>query len=177
MRLGLLGGSFDPTHSGHVLVSLNAIKLLGLHQLWWIVSKQNPLKQKHFYSLEERVKKAIHAIGSNKKIKVLSSKKLHTYDDIYHIINKYPQYNFTWIMGLDNAINFHKWYKHDKINNLICINILNRDKLILKAQKSKFIVHFAKNQRHNLNSNSLLTKKQFSLIKTKTYPISSTLIR
>ena len=72
---GLLGGSFDPAHKGHLAISKIAIKKLKLDKILWIVTKQNPFKKKPFYSLDQRIKKAKKLIKGSKKINIINLDK------------------------------------------------------------------------------------------------------
>ena len=69
--VGILGGSFDPVHKGHLMISKIAIKKIKLSKVLWVVTKQNPLKGKAFYSLNQRIKKARRIAKSTKKIQVM----------------------------------------------------------------------------------------------------------
>ena len=69
--IGLLGGSFDPAHKGHLSISNIAIKSLKLKKIYWVITKKNPFKNKAFYSLEERIKYAKKITKTQKKIKVI----------------------------------------------------------------------------------------------------------
>ena len=69
--IGLLGGSFDPAHKGHLAISKIAIKKLKLKKIYWVITKKNPFKNKTFYSLEERIKYAKKITKTQKKIKTI----------------------------------------------------------------------------------------------------------
>ena len=68
--VGILGGSFDPAHKGHLAISKIAIKKLKLKKIYWIITKKNPFKNKTFYSLNERVKLAKQISRTQRKIQV-----------------------------------------------------------------------------------------------------------
>ena len=67
--IGLLGGSFDPAHKGHLIISKIAIKKLKLRKIYWVITKKNPLKNKAFYSLDKRIKHAKKIIKAKNKLK------------------------------------------------------------------------------------------------------------
>ena len=69
--LGILGGSFDPAHKGHLGISNITIKKLKLNKIYWIITKKNPFKKKTFYSLNERIKYAKKLTETQKKIKII----------------------------------------------------------------------------------------------------------
>ena len=111
--IGLLGGSFDPAHKGHLVISKIAIKKIKLDKVFWLVSKQNPFKKMPFYSLGQRIKKAKKISRAERKIQVKSLDKIvgssRSIDVINYIINNKKIKNFYFIIGSDNFINFLKW--------------------------------------------------------------------
>ena len=90
--IGLLGGSFDPAHKGHLGISKIALKKLRLKKIYWVITKKNPFKKKTFYSLEERIRCAKKITKDQKKIKTLHLDKIikssRTVDVINYFINK-----------------------------------------------------------------------------------------
>ena len=111
-RIGLLGGSFDPAHQGHVHISKWALKALQLDKIWWIVSPQNPSKLHKASVLERRINYA-HSIIDHPKIAITNIEshfQTHfTCDTLLKIKNHYPHSSFIWIMGADNFSGFHRW--------------------------------------------------------------------
>ena len=109
LRVGLLGGSFDPAHEGHVRISLHALKRFGLDQVWWLVSPGNPTKSKGPTSLNRRIKYAKSLI-QHPRIKVTDIEShlqtRFTCDTLSELILLYPSTNFTWLMGADNLAQF-----------------------------------------------------------------------
>ncbi|MBQ4875465.1 MAG: hypothetical protein HRK26_05110 [Rickettsiaceae bacterium H1] len=175
MRVGLLGGSFDPSHQGHVFISLRAIKYFNLNQIWWLITEKNTLKKQAFYLLKKRLEIARNQVKKIKKIKVFIDRENKTYKTVKSLKEKFGNYRFVWITGIDCFINFHKWYRSEDINRLIPILAFNREKLIHKAIKSKFITRFIKNNTDICNF-SLLGKK-ICILKTKINNLSSTKIK
>ena len=70
-EIGILGGSFDPPHEGHVEISKISLKKIKLSKIFWVVTKQNPFKKKPFFSLKDRLSKSKGSIKKYKNIKVL----------------------------------------------------------------------------------------------------------
>ena len=138
-RIGLLGGSFDPPHRGHLYISLEAKKILQLDEVWWLVTPQNPLKIKKPATYQERLKNC-KMISKNNPIfikeieKRISSK--YTYQSLDYLINHYSNIKFFWLMGSDNLINFHKWQKWKQIFKEISIVVFKRHGYNVKALKS-----------------------------------------
>ena len=129
VRLGILGGTFDPAHKGHLKISKVAKKLFKLDKIVWAITEKNPFKSKSFYSLKKRVqiaksltKKTKYVtvgfyekkIKSNKTIKLIKFFKKNRSNEIF------------FIMGADNLIRFHKWYKWKLISQKCKIIVFDR---------------------------------------------------
>ena len=85
--IGLLGGSFDPAHKGHLIISKIALKKMRLNKVLWLITEKNPFKSKSFYSLTQRIKKAKKIVKQEKKIKVKSLDKIVGSSRSINIIN------------------------------------------------------------------------------------------
>lgn len=134
--VGLLGGSFNPAHDGHRHISLQALKLLGLDEVWWLVSPLNPLKQaKDMASYDRRVASA-EKIASHPRIKVSRVEQeintRYTIDTISKLQKMYPDISFVWLMGADNLLEFHHWYCWRSIMHAVPIAVLP-EKLCFKS--------------------------------------------
>ena len=147
--IGILGGSFDPAHKGHLVISKIAIKKLKLNKVLWIITKQNPFKKKAFYSLPKRMLIAKKLIRGTKKIKVLhldkttnSSRSINT---INYIINKKKGKIIYFIIGSDNLIKFHKWKSWKKIVKLSKLIVFSRKGYDKKGKKS-IVAKYLKNK-------------------------------
>ena len=128
-RVGLLGGSFDPAHKGHLAISKEAIKRLKLNRVIWAITKKNPFKKKSNINLNERIKYCEKVIGSNKFIKVrFYEKKIKSNKiiDLINYISKNKNYEIYFLMGADNLINFHKWHKWREISQKCKIVVFDR---------------------------------------------------
>ena len=90
--IGVLGGTFDPAHKGHLIISQIAIKKIKLSKVLWVITKQNPFKSKTFYSLPQRIDKAKKLIKKNKKIQVVHFEKIvhssRSINIVNYLINK-----------------------------------------------------------------------------------------
>ncbi len=168
--IGVLGGSFDPAHKGHLEISKIAIKKLMLSKVFWIVTKKNPFKKKPYFSVNQRLNQAKKITKNVKKIKVLfldktvkSSRSINIIN--YLIIKKKPKIIY-FIIGSDNLIELHKWKSWKKIVKLTKLIVFSRkgyDKRGKKSIVAKYLknkITFIKN-RHILFSSSKL-RKQFS---------------
>ena len=110
--IGLLGGSFDPSHIGHLKISKIALNKFKLKKIYWVITKKNPFKNKTFYSLNDRIKYAKKITKTQKKIKIIhldniikSSRIINVID---YFIRKKKMNNIYFIIGSDNLIRFHK---------------------------------------------------------------------
>ena len=181
-NIGLLGGSFDPPHKGHLYISLEAKKILKLDEIWWLVTPQNPLKINKPASYYERLRNC-KLIIKNQPIKVKEIEKKinskYSYQTIKYLNTHYKNLNFFWLMGADNLINFHKWQNAHRIFNEIPIVVFRRYGYNNKALKSN-IANFYKNFRINSKNIRISNFKKtpaWTIIQNKEIKISSTEIR
>lgn len=180
LRVGLLGGSFNPPHEGHVYISLQAIKRLKLDLVYWLVSPQNPLKPKQV-ALETRVRQAKRLVAKYPKIKVSDIEKYfkdnYTYNTVKAIRKTHPQTEFIWIMGLDNMIQLPKWYKWEVIPKIMPICVIERGNELFEALKGEFASKFRRKLIIKSSYSGSFSKFDWCLLRIKKNPISSTLIR
>lgn len=118
MKVGVLGGSFDPPHKGHIHISLQALKALGLDQVWWLLSPQNPLKMHRPKNILERValcETLIHHPKIRVKTYELEFRTNFTSQTLMRLKQKFPGCTFVWLMGADNLVSFHTWTKWTRI--------------------------------------------------------------
>ena len=144
--IGLLGGSFDPAHKGHLNISKIAIKKLKLKKVYWVITKKNPFKNKTFYSLEERVKYAKKISRTQKKIQTVYLddiiKSSRVIDVVNYFIKKKNIHNIYFIIGSDNLIRFHKWKSWKKIVKLLKLIVFSRKGYDRKGMKSTVVKNF-----------------------------------
>ena len=111
--IGLLGGSFDPAHKGHLEISKIALRKIKVNEILWIVTQRNPFKKKPFFSLQERLRQARKIVKNVKKIKVIHldkvAKSSRSINIINYLINKKRPKIIYFMIGSDNLIKFHKW--------------------------------------------------------------------
>ena len=157
--IGILGGSFDPVHRGHLLISKIAIKKMKLNKVLWIVTKKNPFKKKTFYSITHRIAKAKKLAGNTKKIEVIyidktirSSRSINV---IKYLINKKKQKNIHFIIGSDNLIKFHKWKSWKKIVKLTKLIVFSRKGYDKKGKKS-VVAKYLKNKIIYINNKPII---------------------
>ena len=139
IKIGILGGTFDPAHKGHLEISKQAKKRFELKNIIWAITKQNPFKNESKSNLKSRMQFAKKIIGKNNYIKVkFYEEKIgsnRTVDLIEHLSNE-KKNEIYFIMGADNLINFHKWYKWRAIIKKCSILVFNRQGYKAKSLKS-----------------------------------------
>ena len=166
MKIGILGGSFDPAHKGHLAISKEARKRFKLEKIIWAITKKNPLKAESKTPISKKIKDCKKIIGLNSFIKVKFYEniiKSNKTIDLINYLKKDKNIEIFFLMGADNLISFHKWYK---------------SKLI--SQKCNIIVF----DRHGYKKNSLKSKtfkrlnnKTLTFVESKKVNISSSQLR
>ena len=157
--IGVLGGSFDPAHKGHLIISKIAINKLKLHKVLWVVTKQNPFKNKTFYSLTQRIYKAKKLTKNIKKIEVAQTDKFlqssRIINAINYLINKKKLKDIYFIIGSDNLIKFHKWKSWKKIVKLTKLIVFSRNGYDRKSRKS-IVARYLKNRIIFINNKPII---------------------
>ena len=130
MRVGLFGGSFNPAHEGHVHVAEQALIRLKLHQVWWLVTPGNPLKDHSILApLAERLV-ACEAITPDPRMKITACEAAmntrFTADTLNQISTCNRDVNFVWVMGADNLGQFHRWQRWRDIADMMPIAVVDR---------------------------------------------------
>ena len=161
MRVGLLGGSFDPAHEGHAHVARTALARLGLDRVIWLVSPQNPLKEgQPAASLAERFAGARRiASGPRMIVSDLEARlgSRYTLDVVRMLRNRYPSVRFVWLMGADNLATFHLWRGWQQIARLAPICAVARPGWALAGRSSPFARRFARARRPASEARRLAT--------------------
>ena len=113
-RIGILGGTFDPAHKGHLAISKVAIKKYKLKKIIWAITKKNPMKKKSETSISDRINGCKKIIKSNNFIKIKFYEKIigsNKTINLINYINRHTNSEIFFLMGADSLINFHKWHK------------------------------------------------------------------
>ena len=165
IKIGILGGSFDPAHKGHLAISKEAIKRFDLKKIIWAITKKNPLKAVSKTPISKRIKDCKKLIGSNDFIKVkfyediINSNKTI---DLVNYLKKNKNLGVFFIMVADNLINFHKWYKSKSITEKCNIVVFDRHGYKKNSLKSKTFkklnnktLTFVKFKKVNISSSQL----------------------
>ena len=166
-KIGILGGTFDPPHKGHLHISKIALKKLKLNKLIWIVTKKNPLKRKPYLNTKTRIKLSKKITEREEKIFVRyygdKIKSNNTFDLLNYIKKKHQKIKLYFLIGADNLVKFHKWKNWNQIPNLAKIGIFPR-------------LNYSMNSLSSIAAKKL-SKKDFVYINSKKINISSSLIR
>ena len=164
IKIGVLGGTFDPPHKGHLYISKIALKKLRLKKIIWIITKKNPLKNKPYLKLKERIKLSKNITSKNKKISIkYFDDKIgcsNTFDLLNYIKKKNKKNKLFFLIGADNLKKLHKWKYWQKIPKLAKIAVFPR-----------------KNYSFDSIASKKLCKKDLIYIRSKKINISSSLIR
>jgi nicotinate-nucleotide adenylyltransferase len=146
LRIGLLGGSFNPPHRGHIHASELALKQLKLDYVWWLVSPQNPLKEiRGMASFPKRLHAAQKFVRHSRIIVSDIEAQLRTQftvDTLRALKRRLPQLHFVWLMGSDNLLQFPRWRNWQAIFALMPIGVVARAGSALAARNGKAATTF-----------------------------------
>ena len=166
-RIGILGGSFDPAHKGHLTISKEAVKRFRLKEIIWAITKKNPFKKKSSQNLTARISACKKIIKKIKFIEVKfyenKIKSNKTINLINYLTKKFDYPKLFFIMGADNLISFHKWNKWKLILQKCNILVFDRQGYKSKSMKSIAFKQF--------------NRKKIDFIKFKKVNISSSKLR
>ena len=165
-KIGILGGTFDPPHKGHLVISKEAVKKFNLKKIIWAITKKNPFKKKSISSLKERVdycKKIIQKTNFI-EIKFYENKlKSNRTIDLINYLFKDKKNEIYFLMGADNLINFHKWHNWKQISQKCNIIVFDR--------------HGYKKKSLNSTTFKRLNRQNLKFIEFKKVNISSSQLR
>ncbi|MEE9426821.1 MAG: nicotinate-nucleotide adenylyltransferase [Paracoccaceae bacterium] len=129
LSVGLLGGSFNPPHGGHVHITLEALKRFQLDQVWWLVSPGNPLKSEEPASMGRRMA-AARELMDHPRVKISDFEAKigtrTTADTLAELMKRYQGIRFVWLMGADNLVQFHQWHRWQWIMENVPVGVLAR---------------------------------------------------
>ncbi len=182
--VGLLGGSFNPAHAGHLHISQEAVERLGLDAIWWLVSPQNPLKSTDdMASFEERFKSAEEITKDYSNIIPMDIERgmntCYTAETLSILKKTCQQTKFIWLMGRDNLEQIHKWKNWQDIFKTMPIAVLDRDTSAESAKNCQVYRYFVDSKVSEEQASTLkdMTAPSWVLLHTPLHPLSSTAIR
>jgi len=182
-RVGLLGGSFNPAHAGHLELSRLAIRKLELDQVWWLVSPQNPLKSEQGMApLQKRIADA-EKVADDARINVTGIEAelgtRYTADTLVALKETFPTARYVWLMGADNLVQIHKWRDWSRIFHTVPVAVFARPTYSLRAEQAKAAKRFARSRIPSYKAARLADKKPpaWVLFKRPLNPLSATQIR
>lgn len=184
-RIGLLGGSFDPAHKGHVHISHVAKRILNLNAVWWLVTPQNPHKPNAQSAHQKRLNKARDITKGLRWIRITPFEdhinSFRTYQTLKTLKKLYQHTDFIWIGGLDTAHGFHRWENFKDILRIMPVAFIARRPWLNFAKNtvfSKFSQRKIKSLYLTRRTNQPFDKNTVYWVKQgRTNPLSSTLLR
>jgi nicotinate-nucleotide adenylyltransferase len=179
LRIGLLGGSFNPAHEGHLYASRIALKQLDLDYVWWLVTPGNPLKTTlRLEPLAERLREARQQ-ARHPRIRVMDIEDVlgtrFTIDTVTALQRRFPHIHFVWLMGSDNLAQFRRWRRWPAIAARIPIAVIQRPGTTLAQINAKAIRRFGR--RRNLRSLALARPPAIAILDGARNRQSSTALR
>ena len=138
LKIGLVGGSFNPAHDGHIHVALKARQQLGLDQIWWLVSAQNPLKSNlGMAPHEKRLANARKIVTPYPFLRVIEPESSlpsnYTYNTLKYMVKTMPLSRLIWVMGADNLDQFAHWHRYRDMIRLLPIAVVDRPSYSFRA--------------------------------------------
>ncbi len=182
-RIGLLGGSFNPAHRGHLEISRTALQRLGLDQVWWLVSPQNPLKsERGMAPLDQRLAGARRlARGPQLRAGALESAlgTVYSADTVTALTRRLPRCHFVWLMGADNLVQISAWKDWETIFRTLPVAVFDRPSYSLRALGATAARRFAGQRLPEAAARGLAerTPPAWVFIHQRPNPQSSTRIR
>jgi nicotinate-nucleotide adenylyltransferase len=181
LRIGLLGGSFNPAHEGHLHISEVALKRLGLDYVWWLVAPQNPLKPAiGMAPLNDRLKYA-RILASHPRIIVMDVEAAlgtrYTIDTLNALTRRFPQLRFVWLMGTDNLDSFRRWRRWPDIIQRMPIAVIIRPGTTLAPLRAKAAQRFARARMGAERNIAASTPPALAIVDGPRSKVSATAIR
>ncbi|MGH7030709.1 MAG: nicotinate-nucleotide adenylyltransferase [Stellaceae bacterium] len=184
-RIGLLGGSFNPAHRGHLHLSLTALRRLDLDEVWWLVSPQNPLKPvAGMAAFADRIAEARRAAGGHRGIRVTDLENRlagsrYTVDTLRALRRRFPRLRFVWLMGADNLVQLRHWQRWTEIFRTVPIAVFDRPSYSLRALAGLAAQRFARHRLPTAAARRLAETKPpaWVFFHTRLDPNSATRIR
>ena len=183
-RIGLMGGSFNPPHDGHLAVSRTALRRLKLDRVWWLVSPGNPLKATDALPpLADRLAASRALTRGEPRILVSGLEadlgSAYTVDTVGFLVERFPATRFVWVMGADNLAGFHRWRRWREIAQRVPIAVVDRPGWHLAAMASPVARALERRRRPANQAPALpgLFPPAWVFLPTRLSPLSSSALR
>lgn len=183
-RIGLLGGSFNPAHDGHRHVAETALRLLGLDEVWLLVSPQNPLKPvAGMAPLAARLASARSVLGGHPRLRATAIEQdlgtRYTADTLAKLRVRFPRARFVWLMGADNLVQIAQWNRWFRIFQAVPVAILARSPYSQRALAAKAAHRLAGFRLADGGARGLAGRRPpaWVFLHTRLHPASATAIR
>ncbi len=184
LRVGLLGGSFNPAHEGHLHISRLALKALKLDYVWWLVSPQNPLKPvAGMAPLADRLAAARALAAENPRIVVSDIEArlgtVYTAETLARLTEMFPETRFVWLMGADNLVQIPRWRHWMRIFRTVPVAIFDRPSYSLRAVSGQAARRFARFQLPQHRAGALIRHRPpaWVFIRGRKSPASASALR
>jgi len=180
--VGLLGGSFNPAHAGHLHITEEAIKKLGLDAVWWLVTPQNPLKASSSLApYPKRFESAQHIAGVDARIHVsdfeAATQSRYSYQTIRRLKQRYPGTRFVWLIGADNLVHFHRWQRWQQIFCEIPVVVFDRSPHSHRALRSRAASYMQRFHNKGNRLRGYMHPPCLSFLHIRRHGVSSTWLR
>ncbi len=181
-RVGVLGGSFNPAHAGHLHISREALKRLSLHQVWWLVSPQNPLKSgRDMASLDKRLESARAMTSNDRRIVVTDLETRlgtsRTALTLKSLARRYPATQFVWLMGADNLAQMPHWWHWTRIFHTTRVAVFDRSPYSYGALAGAAARRFAKARVRRPATIRFRLLPAWTYVAIRRHPASATALR
>ncbi len=182
-RIGLLGGSFNPAHDGHRHISLLALRRLGLDEVWWLVSPQNPLKPVRGMAPLAKRLAAARTAARHPRIRVTDIERTlntrYTVDTVRALKRRYPEYIFVWLIGADNLLQMPRWKAWSDLFHAVAVAVFARPSYSLKALAGQAATRFARFRLPESRARCLVRRQPpaWTFLRIRLHPASATAIR
>ena len=182
-KIGLLGGSFNPAHDGHRHISLLALKRLGLHEVWWLVSPQNPLKPRAGMAAFDARLASARAAAGDRRLRVSDIERrfgsCYSVDTVARLKRRFPQHRLVWIVGADNLPRLAEWQRWPALFRALPVAVIDRWPYSRYASVVKPAKRFARQRMAERRATGLARSKPpaWMVIHGPLHPASATALR
>jgi len=183
MRIGILGGTFDPPHAAHRMITLTALRRLGLDAVWWLVTPGNPLKNTNRLPASEARAQEARALARHPRIHVTTVEEAFgtrfTRMTLEVLKSRCPGVHLVWLMGSDNLQGFHRWQRWTEIMKIMPVAVFDRPGSTHRAGTSRAGIRFASSRLPETSARALVTAKPpaWIFVHGRRSALSSTAIR